>query len=295
MDTSKIKEQLEFYFGDSNYAKDRFMQETAAKNNKCIPVSVLLTFKRLKNLNATPESIIKAAKESSLVEVVEESLKKIETKEYIAYREDQNIAKRVVHMSGFDTELTLDELQDILREHCAPVKIVMRRNKDKKFTGSCFVELSSEEKAAEALLLKIECNSPVEEDIAKEEPKKQKKEEKKSYIKIITKEAYLAEKPEKVKESSNERFIEKIKADFVPKLYTYETAAPLSIADIKAVLPNVAFVDTNKKVIRMKFREEWTEKEAGADDKKLVLTKMTEDAAKEYVASLNIKKVPKKK
>jgi hypothetical protein len=32
---ARIKKQVEFYFGDSNYSRDKFMQETAGKNDGC--------------------------------------------------------------------------------------------------------------------------------------------------------------------------------------------------------------------------------------------------------------------
>ncbi|KAI4292276.1 lupus La protein [Pancytospora philotis] len=293
MDAGKIKEQIEFYFSDSNYARDAFMQQTAAQNDKCIPITTLLSFQRLKKLGATVEAVKEAAAGLAVVEVVDDSLRKVETSAYLEYRADKEIAKRVVHMSGFAADAELDDIQSILREHCKPVKVTMRRNKDKSFAGSCLVEFATAEEAKDALELKIEQGAPADAgEIAEEETKKSKTEP--AYLKIVSKEAYQETAPAK-KDTSNERFADKVKADFIPKLYVYETATPLSIADIKALVPNVAFVDTTAKIVRMKFREEWTEKEAGSGDKKITLTKMGEEDAKKYVAGLNIKKLPKKK
>lgn len=136
VDTGKIKEQVEYYFSNSNYAKDKFLQETAIKNNKCVPITILLTFQRMKQLGVGVDEVKKALEGSEVVETVGDSLKKIETQEYLDNRSDKDIARRIVHMDGFDLGATLDDLKGLLHEHCAPVKILMRRTKDKAFTGS---------------------------------------------------------------------------------------------------------------------------------------------------------------
>ena len=57
-DKAKVKKQIEFYFSDSNYPKDKFLLETA-KNNKdgFIPLSVLASFNRLKSITTDLEQI----------------------------------------------------------------------------------------------------------------------------------------------------------------------------------------------------------------------------------------------
>lgn len=291
METAKIKEQIEFYFSNSNYAKDKFLQETAIKNNKCIPISIILTFQRMKALDATLDAVKEAAKDSELVEVVEDSLRKVESKEYLEYRADKDIAKRVVHMKGFSTELALDDLKALLAEHCSPVKILMRRDRDRSFRGSCFVEFASAAEAEAALALKIEA-APAEKN--EDEAKRAKQEP--AYVEIISKEAYIAEKKSETKDDTkDDKFIEKIKADFIPKLFRYESEAALTIQDLKELVRNVAFVDVAKKIVRMKYREDWDEKEFEKEDKKVKIVKMGEEEAREYVGQLNIKKAPKKK
>ncbi|KAI5170074.1 lupus La protein [Pancytospora epiphaga] len=288
-DTSKIKEQVEFYFSNSNYAKDRFLQETAIKNNKCVPITVLLTFERMKKLGTDVDEIKTALEGSDIVEVVGDSLKKIETQDYLEYRSDKELDKKFVHMEGFDKNATLDDLKELLGKYGAPVKILMRRFKDKSFTGSCFVEYLTVEEAKEALSLKIEATRSREEE---EAPKRSKTDT--EYIKIIPKTEYLETKP-KVKDDANTRFIKKVKADFIPKMYTYSSEESLTIDEIKKLVPNTAFVDASKNILRMKYAEEWETRSFENDGKKIALTRMAEEQAQEYVNSIDIRKVPKKK
>lgn len=114
------------------------------------------------------------------------------------------------------------------------------------------------------------------------------------YIAIVPKEEYVASRPE-AKETANERFIKKVKADFIPKLFTYEAAATLAIAEVKELVKNVAFVDTSSKIVRMKYLEDWDTREFGSEEKKITLTRMGKEQAQEYVNNINIKKLPKKK
>lgn len=291
MSVQKIKEQIEYYFSDANYSKDKFLQETASKNNKCIPIQTLLTFTRMKTLQATVELVKEAAKDISSVELIDDSIKKIETEEYLEYIADPELSKRVVYMKGFNTEHSLDDLKEFLKPYCSPVKITMRRDANKNFKGSCFVEFATKEEASKALELKIESAGTPEES---ETVKKSKVEP--TYILIMTKDDYLQSKvkPDRTKKSE-ENFANKVKSDFIPKLYRFEAEGELQISTIKEIVPNVAFVDIANKIIRMKYREEWDEKEFGKDDKKIKLTKMSEEDATAYVKDINIKKTSSKR
>ena len=67
---SSIKQQIEFYFNDSNFRKDAFLR-TAAKEDAdgFVPISVLLTFNKLNKLTKD-ENIIKDAIKSSDIVVI---------------------------------------------------------------------------------------------------------------------------------------------------------------------------------------------------------------------------------
>ena len=64
-DLGKIKKQIEFYFSDSNYPKDKFLQEKAKENEEgFIPLEVLTNFNRLKSITTDLDQIRKALGES---------------------------------------------------------------------------------------------------------------------------------------------------------------------------------------------------------------------------------------
>lgn len=73
----KIITQLEYYFGDINLPRDKFMQEKLKEGDGWITVETLLEFKRLASLSTDPKVIIDAIKksENKLVDVSEDGMK----------------------------------------------------------------------------------------------------------------------------------------------------------------------------------------------------------------------------
>ncbi|ELA41911.1 uncharacterized protein VICG_01095 [Vittaforma corneae ATCC 50505] len=309
MSMEKLKEQIEFYFSDSNYSRDKFMIAKASENDGFIPISVLLTFKRLQAMSPSVDQIKEAVRDSKIVEIKDNLLRKVQTQEFKDYLNDKQISKRVLYMKGFGLDSTLDKIKEILERYCKPVRITMRRSEDRRFKGSCFVEFSSKEEAEAAINLKIEDRVESQNE---EQVKKQKVEP--SLIEIMTKEDYLSTKNKGKDEKKDEIFGEKVKNSFIPKLFRFECSKDLDVKEIKQAIKDCAFVDAPKKVIRMKFAEEWTEKEFNISDdadksnskrneengsknssKKgfIKLIKMTEEEAKEYLKGITIKRIGK--
>lgn len=290
MSLDKIKEQMEFYFSDANFSKDKFMQARAKENDGFIPISVFLTFKRMKNLDADVEKIKEAMADSKMVEIKDDSIRKIETEEYKSYISTE-VDDRVLYMKGFDENLNLDEIKLFLKDYFTPVKITMRRDHVKKFKGSCFVELSSAEEAKKVLEMKI----PVESIKETEDSKRSKTLQ---YIEILSKNDYFGskknEEKNKKENKKNEDFAEKVKESFIPRLFKYECEISLSIEEVKNIIKETAFADIVKKVIRLKYEDERQnfEVEFEKDGKKhlLKMIKFSEEEAKEYVSKLTIRK-----
>lgn len=283
MALEKIRSQVEFYFSDSNFAKDKFMQARSKMNDGFIPISVLLTFKRLKALNADENMIKEAVADSNIVELKDDSLRKIETQEYTEYCNVDTLPRTLV-MSGFDCESTLDDIQEIVSKYFEPARITLRRNKDKVFNGSCFVECKNEEQALEALNMKI----PILKD--EEGAKKAKIEE---FITITRR-----EKTEDKKKPAVDSFAEKVKSSFIPKLFKFKCEVPLEIQEIKESIKDVAFADVVRSVIRFKFamNEDELEYNVNKDGKehKILLTRMPLEEAESYVSGLTIVKKGKR-
>lgn len=74
----KIAQQIEYYFGDINLPRDKFMQEKMKEDDGWIPLDVLLTFNRLANLSKDPELIAGAVEKSEThLVIVSEDKKKL--------------------------------------------------------------------------------------------------------------------------------------------------------------------------------------------------------------------------
>ena len=279
-DLKKIKKQLEYYFSNANFAKDKFLYETAAQCNNKVKIEVILTFKRMVELEATVEDVKEALKESDVVKVEDDCLIKKDMEEFKKYQEEQNVNEKTVAIKNLNKEMTLDEIEEFLRMNgCEPVRILMRRNLKKDFTGTCFVEFKTVEEAQEMIKKEISIEKG-------EEDKKLKVQ-----LEIITKEQHLKDCEQKPKNAQKD----KIKRDFVPKMYNLITEKEcvekgdddkdvLTIKKIKQQVPELAFVDLKAMAARTKYIEEWKEKECDG----FTLKKMSEEEATTYVDGLNI-------
>lgn len=75
---NKIIKQIEYYFGDINLPRDKFLKEKITEDEGWITLDILLTFKRLANLS-TDQAVIADAVEKSeeKLVVVSEDRKKL--------------------------------------------------------------------------------------------------------------------------------------------------------------------------------------------------------------------------
>ncbi|CAD27041.1 LA RIBONUCLEOPROTEIN [Encephalitozoon cuniculi GB-M1] len=279
----KIKSQVEFYFSDANFRVDKFLKEQSLVNNGYIPIKTVVSFNRLKGLGATVDDVKEALKDSRVVEIKDDMVKKVETEEYLSYLMEKDISKRVVYISGFDRNSTLEDIKEMVSPHITPVLIRMRRDKEKNFSGSVFAEMKSEEEAQRALSEKIPVKKQEDDE---EKVKKQKGEER--YLVIMAKDEYLREKEKMSAERKEKEAREALEKEFVPRLFRYESEDDLDIKTVKSLVKNSAFVDTKQKVIRMKHAEDIKEKKFEEEGKSLTLIKMEESEALEYCKGIKI-------
>ncbi len=281
----KIKKQLEYYFSDVNFARDNFLRETSQKNEGFIDITVLLTFNRLRTLEANVHVIKEVMENSPLVILKGDAIKKVETPEYLAYLADKEINKRTVCIKGFPVEFVLEDIQKIL---CNPIpcRISMKRNVKKEFQGKCIVEYASEEDANKVLNDVIVANKSSEDS----ESKRQKLTP--ILLEVVSMDEYLSSKPSSPKETKKQKEISKIKKDFKTKIYSISgLEEETKISEVKKEIPHVAYVDLKNEVVRMKHIEDWEEKEFG----KFTLKKLNEEEADEYLKKIDIRPIKEKK
>lgn len=295
LDMERIRKQVEFYFGDSNYRIDTFLRSECARNDGWFPISTLLKFKRLSGLNATVEAVREALKESKVVEISDDNqIRKVVTDEYKKYIAEDSIDDRVIGIRGLRRDMTLEEIEEVLCKHMNPKLIRMRRDKKRMFNGCVLVELGSVDEAKQALGMKIHVDaenasleSPADTGDADREGERIDTEKAKrvkrppACLEIMTKTELLSLSKEKCDR-------EKILSSFHGKIFKYETETPLSIKDVKKIVSGCAFVDTKKHVIRFKEAHEYSEKVFEEGDTKIKVSKMSDEDASAYVSTINI-------
>lgn len=149
----KIKDQIEYYFGNVNMHRDKFLIEQTKLDEGWIPMTVMLNFKLLANLSKNIDVILKALESSNLIEISEDRKKIRRSPNYPLpeYNEEYRKAQeaRTVYVKGFPVNDTnIDKLKNFFNPYKPFETIVMRKyqdNKDKvyKFKGSVFVQFET--------------------------------------------------------------------------------------------------------------------------------------------------------
>uniref|UniRef100_A0A1I8MGT2 La domain protein n=1 Tax=Musca domestica TaxID=7370 RepID=A0A1I8MGT2_MUSDO len=260
----KIMRQVEYYFGDANLNRDKFLQDQIAKDTDgWVPISVLLTFKRLASLSSDANVIAEACAKSDegLVEVSEDKskIRRHPERPLPEHNEERrkDIMSRTAYAKGFPLDSTMDLLLDYFAAFEKVVHINMRKYLDKptktyKFKGSVFVTFEKKEQA--------------EEFIEKAQPKY-----KDTQLIVKWQEKYIEEKREEQKAKTNKKKEKKEKEEEskinLPKrsVFFFEGAKDdLSREAIKEAIQKVssdweiAYVEYNKgdKSGHVRFHEE---------------------------------------
>lgn len=155
----KIIRQVEFYFGDINLPKDKFLKEKQTEEDGWVTIECLTTFNRLKELSTDLAEICTALKKSGndLIEINEADLKVRRSKDKpLPNLEDPLVLKakkmKTLYMKGFPITYTMDEVTDFLQKNGAePIFVKLRKTDDFKFKGSIFTELETQEQADKLL------------------------------------------------------------------------------------------------------------------------------------------------
>lgn len=157
----KIIQQVEYYFGDANLNRDKFLLETIGKDEEgWVPISVLLTFKRLAALSTDSNVIADALMKSDngLVEVSEDKskIRRHPERPIPEHNEERRkeIMSRTAYVKGFPLDADIDTLLQYFADFEKVSHINMRKYLDKptksyKFKGSVFATFDTKEQAEE--------------------------------------------------------------------------------------------------------------------------------------------------
>lgn len=149
---AQIKKQIEFYFGDSNFPKDKHLLIQAKLHPEgFVPIAHLLTFKRMQQITTDPAVVAEAVANS---EVVTLSSDKQSVKRTNPLPEEDTSLPRKIYTKGWTgDDLTIEKVTEIFAPHGNVLSVRLRRKKTGEFKGSVLIEFDTEETAKKVLEL----------------------------------------------------------------------------------------------------------------------------------------------
>lgn len=156
---TKIIQQVEYYFGNYNLRRDKFLKEQMKLDDGWVPLEVMVRFNRLRSLSEDPSAIAAALKKSTnnLLEVSEDDTKirRCLDKPVPEYSPESKIEldSRTIYAKRFPGTATLDELLQFFKGFGNIESVFMKKKPNKTFKGSVFVTFRTQEEAQSFLKL----------------------------------------------------------------------------------------------------------------------------------------------
>ncbi|XP_062383361.1 lupus La protein [Sardina pilchardus] len=149
----KVADQIEYYFGDHNLVRDKFLKEQLQVDDGWVTLETMLKFNRLRTLTTEESVIVEALRKSKtgLLEVSEDKTKirRCLSKPLPEMNDEYKDAlkHKSVYIKGFPLDTTLDDIKDWLSAKGTIENIHMRKGPLKTFKGSIFMVMETEESA----------------------------------------------------------------------------------------------------------------------------------------------------
>lgn len=147
---AQLQEQVEFYFGDSNLQKDRFMKQEISKHPEgYVPIPTIASFNRMKQITDDLNLVVKAMKLSSMLEVNgDETMVRRNT----PVPEPQNVDKETIYVERLPPYADHDWVKGIFSKYGKVEYVSIPRFKHTgDIKGFAFVEFESAKVAQEAI------------------------------------------------------------------------------------------------------------------------------------------------
>jgi len=145
----QLKAQLEFYFGDANLSKNRFLSKTLHENGGWLDISVLCGFKKVQAITSDVNVVKEAIK---LIDFLELNGNQVRRKTPIAQKSVWEIKKSTLRVEPISLDATIEGLHQIFDKYGPVVFIDIPKNKeDHKRMGYALVEFDKRESARNAL------------------------------------------------------------------------------------------------------------------------------------------------
>ncbi|KAF4533252.1 hypothetical protein B566_EDAN005168 [Ephemera danica] len=128
--------QLEFYLGDANLSKDRYLSQTIRKNPE-IPVDLFLSFNKIRSITCDVKDLVTAIRKSSLLALTEDEAK-VFRKTQIQKRE--NLDECTIYVENIPSDAHHDWLQRIFSIYGNVLYVSIPKFKNKTNKGFAFIE-----------------------------------------------------------------------------------------------------------------------------------------------------------
>jgi len=151
----QIRKQVEFYFSDSNYPRDKFLRGQAELSALgYVSLEIVASFARMKNLTTDLNVVIKALKnyKSPIIELSEDdkNIRRINP-----LPEEDTLTKKSIYAKKFPNDYTLEQVQQFFQPYGHVASVRLRRALNRQFKGSVFVEFNTIEEAQKVSELKL--------------------------------------------------------------------------------------------------------------------------------------------
>ncbi|KAM7438927.1 La-related protein 7 [Porites harrisoni] len=147
---AQLKDQVEFYFGDANLLKDRFMKQEINKHPEgYVAISTIANFNRMKKITDDMNLVIKAMKMSPILEVSEDETM---VRRKAPVPEPRNVDAETIYVERLPPYADHDWVKEIFSKYGKVVYVSIPRFKHTgDIKGFAFVEFESALQAQEAL------------------------------------------------------------------------------------------------------------------------------------------------
>ncbi|KAH8303970.1 hypothetical protein KR044_007741, partial [Drosophila immigrans] len=147
---NSIRAQMEFYFGDANLSKDRFLRRYV-EQDPYVPLDIFLTFNKIKQLTEDVQQISRSLSNSQLLELDKSGLK---VRRKTALPQHRDVNDKTLYVEALPRTATHDWLKEVFSRYGAVAYVSLPHypgtRKIKEFAFIEFEKSSAVEKAVKA-------------------------------------------------------------------------------------------------------------------------------------------------
>eukprot|EP01130_Rhizamoeba_saxonica_P018390 TRINITY_DN917_c0_g1_i1.p1 TRINITY_DN917_c0_g1~~TRINITY_DN917_c0_g1_i1.p1 ORF type:complete len:470 (-),score=129.95 TRINITY_DN917_c0_g1_i1:126-1535(-) len=157
----RMKHQIEFYFSDSNFPRDKYMRINSQQNDGWFPIELFMNFNRIREETDDVEYVKKICKTCSTT-VMSEDEKFIKRKNEQMPDPDKIDSRTLVvsQLPCIEEEVTIDNLIEFFGQFGTVNCVRIRKTRFKEFFGGAFVEFADQKVHDDVLQKRVHWRTP---------------------------------------------------------------------------------------------------------------------------------------